>query len=115
MAKNVIALASGATERRALPHLVSHLRNRGIRSRVPRCWPCGFPDIPISVGAGRAWFARLHRLEDKRMSPFDRKRSVAPVELGARRMIAGYTVLWRWPSNRGCRRPVGSRAPGYEE
>ena len=30
MAKNVIVLASGETERRALPHLLSHLRARGI-------------------------------------------------------------------------------------
>ena len=30
MAKNVIVLASGETERRALPHLLSHLRDRGV-------------------------------------------------------------------------------------
>jgi len=65
MTKNVIVLASGETERRALPHLLSHLRNRSISSRVPRRWLCGFPDVPIPIGVGRAWFARLHRLEDK--------------------------------------------------
>ena len=53
MAKNVIALASGETERRALPHLLSHLRNRGIRSRGPQCRPGGFPDIPSrAAGSG---------------------------------------------------------------
>ena len=30
MARNVVILASGETERRALPHLISHLRNRGV-------------------------------------------------------------------------------------
>ena len=30
MARNVIILASGETERRALPHLLAHLRDRGI-------------------------------------------------------------------------------------
>ena len=30
MTKNVIVLASGETERRALPHLVLHLQNRGV-------------------------------------------------------------------------------------
>ena len=30
MARNVIVLASGETERHALPHLLSHLRNRGV-------------------------------------------------------------------------------------
>ena len=30
MARNVIILASGETERRALPHLLAHLRNRGV-------------------------------------------------------------------------------------
>ena len=38
MAKNVIVLASGETERRALPHLLSYLRARGVSSvevRIP--------------------------------------------------------------------------------
>ena len=50
MTKNVIVLASGETERRALPHLLSHLRDRGISSRVPWRWLCGFPGIPIGAG-----------------------------------------------------------------
>ena len=38
MTKNVIVLASGETERKALPHLLSHLRDRGVSSvevRIP--------------------------------------------------------------------------------
>ena len=38
MAKSVIVLASGETERRALPHLLVHLRNRGVSAvevRIP--------------------------------------------------------------------------------
>ena len=38
MTKNVIVLASGETERRALPHLVLHLQNRGVfvmKVRIP--------------------------------------------------------------------------------
>ena len=106
MAKNVIVLASGGDgAARSSPSAFPPAESGHPLSRtaVLAAWP---PDIPISVGAGRAWFARLHRLEDKYMNPFDRKRSIAPVELGARGIIAGYTVPWRWPSNRG------SRAPG---
>ena len=57
MARSVIVVASGETELRALPHLLSHLRDRGISSRVLRRWPRGFPGIQIPIGAGRAWFA----------------------------------------------------------
>ena len=39
MAKNIIVLASGQTERPVLPHLLSHLRDRGVSPvevRIPR-------------------------------------------------------------------------------
>ena len=39
MAKNVIVLASGETERRALPHLLAHLRNRGVSVEEVRIPP----------------------------------------------------------------------------
>ena len=39
MAKNVIILASGETERRALPHLLAHLRNRGVSVEEVRIPP----------------------------------------------------------------------------
>ena len=35
MSKNVVAIASGETERRALPHLLEHLHGHDIRIRIP--------------------------------------------------------------------------------
>ena len=35
MSKNVVVIASGETERRALPHLLNHLHERDIRVRIP--------------------------------------------------------------------------------
>ena len=35
MSKNVVVIASGETERRALPHLLAHLHDRDIRVRIP--------------------------------------------------------------------------------
>ena len=35
MSKNVVVIASGETERRALPHLLDHLHGRDIRVRIP--------------------------------------------------------------------------------
>ena len=35
MSKNVVVIASGETERRALPHLLGHLHERDIRVRIP--------------------------------------------------------------------------------
>ena len=35
MSKNVVVIASGETERRALPHLLDHLHERDIRVRIP--------------------------------------------------------------------------------
>ena len=49
MAKNVIVLASGETERRALPHLLAHLRNRGVFVVEVR--------IPPRNGALSIWMA----------------------------------------------------------
>ena len=61
MAKKVIVLASGETERRALPHLLDHLRNRGVSVEEVR--------IPLRNGAlsvrmaarliNAAWYERL--------------------------------------------------------
>ena len=39
MVKNVIVLASGETERRALPHLLAHLRNQGVSVEEVRIPP----------------------------------------------------------------------------
>ena len=35
MSKNVVVIAPGETERRALPHLLDHLQDRDIRVRIP--------------------------------------------------------------------------------
>ena len=32
-------------------------RGDRFRARILRCWPRGFPGIPIPIGAGTAWFA----------------------------------------------------------
>ena len=66
MTKHVIVVASGETERRALPHLVSHLRDRDIavEVRIPprhRALRTGVAESLIKA----AWFESLHNPPDK--------------------------------------------------
>ncbi len=60
MAKSVIAIASGETERRALPHLVAHLRPLGYELADVRIPPRGSAlDISMAEKLIKAaWFAR---------------------------------------------------------
>ena len=61
MAKNVIILASGETERRALPHLLAHLRNRGVSVEEVRIPPRG-GELSVKMAAKlieAAWYERL--------------------------------------------------------
>ena len=48
MTKHVVVIASGETERRALPHLVAHLRERGIALRLV-ITPPGHRDLRPNV------------------------------------------------------------------
>ena len=67
MAKNVIVLASGETERRALPHLLSHLRDQGV-SLVEVRIPPGNGALSIQTAEQlirAAWFGRLDAPPDK--------------------------------------------------
>ena len=61
MTKKVIVLASGETERRALPHLLVHLRDHGVSVEEVRIPP---GNKPLSVEIARklihaAWYDRL--------------------------------------------------------
>lgn len=61
MSKHVVVLASGETERRALPHLVSHLREAGITLEVripPRHRALRVDVVEKIIKA--AWFASIH-------------------------------------------------------
>ena len=61
MAKNVITLASGETERRALPHLLAHLRNRGVSVEEVRIPPRNGA-LSVKMAAKlieAAWYERL--------------------------------------------------------
>lgn len=67
MTKRVIVIASGETERRAIPHLVVHLKNRGIVIDGVRIPPRG---RPLDIGmveklVTAAWYGNLHAPPDK--------------------------------------------------
>ena len=61
MVKNVIVLASGETERRALPHLLAHLRNRGVSVEEVRIPPRnGALSVKMAAKLIKAvWYERL--------------------------------------------------------
>ena len=66
MSKHVVVVASGETERRALPHLVSHLREAGITVDVripPRHRALRVDVVERIIKA--TWFASLHDPPDK--------------------------------------------------
>ena len=61
MARNVIILASGETERRALPHLLAHLRNWGVSVEEVRIPPRNGA-LSVRMAArliNAAWYERL--------------------------------------------------------
>ena len=67
MTKRVIVIASGETERRAIPHLVEHLKNRGIIIDGVRIPP---RQRPLDIGMVEklikaAWYESLHAPLDK--------------------------------------------------
>lgn len=67
MTKRVIVIASGETERRAIPHLVEHLKNRGIVIDGVRIPP---RQRPLDIGMVEklikaAWYESLHAPLDK--------------------------------------------------
>lgn len=62
MAKRVVVIASGETERRALPHLVRHLEGQGValaEVRIPPGHSALKPDVAASL-IKAAWYANLH-------------------------------------------------------
>ena len=61
MTGNVIVLASGETERRALPHLLAHLRNRGVSAEEVRIPPRnGALSVKMAAKLMKAaWYERL--------------------------------------------------------
>ena len=67
MAKHVVVVASGETERRALPHLVSHLRSQGIHVvevRIPaRNRPLNIANAEKLIKA--AWYGHSGKPPDK--------------------------------------------------
>ena len=67
MARNVIVLASGETERRALPHLLSHLRNRGVSLVEVRIPPRnGALSVQMAEKLIKAaWYERLDASPEK--------------------------------------------------
>ena len=104
MAKNVIILASGETERRALPYLLAHLRSRGISVEEIRIPPRnGALSVQMAERLIKAiWYERFNvsvspdkfvvlldvdgELPDKVLEPF----KVLPERLGGQ---IGATVL----------------------
>ncbi len=67
MGKRVVVVASGETERRALPHLVKHLRENGVLVVDVRVPP---RNLPLKPEMGEklikaAWYSRLHEPPDK--------------------------------------------------
>lgn len=67
MAKRVTIIASGETERRALPHLVSHLRDQGVSVTDVRIPP---RNRSLKVGVAEslikaAWYSGVESLPDK--------------------------------------------------
>ena len=67
MPKRVVVVASGETERRALPHLVRHLELVGVSIVDVRVPPRNLPLKPEMVEQliKAAWFSRLHEPPDK--------------------------------------------------
>ena len=65
--KRVVVIASGETERRALPHLLRHLEDRGIVLESIRVPPRGLPMRPDMVEKliKSAWFANPRTPPDK--------------------------------------------------
>ena len=67
MAKNVIVLASGETERRALPHLLFHLRDCGVSLMEVRIPPRN-GELRVQMAERiikAAWYERLDAPPDK--------------------------------------------------
>lgn len=67
MAKRVVVVASGETERRALPHLLAHLEADGVTLVDVRIPP---RNLPLKPDMGEklikaAWFSSLHEPPDK--------------------------------------------------
>ncbi len=67
MAKRVVVVASGETERRALPHLLAHLETDGVTVVDVRIPP---RNLPLKPDMGErlikaAWFSSLHEPPDK--------------------------------------------------
>ena len=82
MSKRVVVLASGETERRALPHLVSHLREAGITVEVripPRHRALRVDVVERIIKA--AWFASTHDPPAKFVVLVDVDRSATPDEV----------------------------------
>ena len=80
MSKHVVVVASGETERRALPHLVSHLREAGITVdvRIPPRHRALRVDVVESI-IKATWFASLHDPPAKFVVLIDVDRATTPV------------------------------------
>lgn len=67
MPKHVIVIASGETERRALPHLVRHLSERGVLAEDVRIPPRNMAlDVEMAESLIKAaWYENLDALPDK--------------------------------------------------
>ena len=67
MAKRVVVVASGETERRALPHLLAHLETDGVTLVDVRIPPRNLPLKPDMAEKliKAAWFSSLHEPPDK--------------------------------------------------
>lgn len=67
MAKSVIVIASGETERRAVPHLLSHIASLGVEC-VDVVIPPGHKSLSVEMAERlikASWFSRLHRPVEK--------------------------------------------------
>ena len=133
MAKKVIVLASGETERRALPHLLAHLRDQGVSVEEIRIPPRnGVLSIRMAEKLIKAaWYERLGvcppdkfvvlldvdgKFPDKVLEPF----SALPERLGSKIEVAIRCAYAQWhleawyfadaANLRGC---LG-RAPGVD-
>lgn len=63
MAKHVVVIASGETERRSLPHLLAHLRNEGIIIDEVRC-PSRNRALTVEIAESlmkATWFASISK------------------------------------------------------
>lgn len=131
MNKHVVVVASGETERRALPHLVSHLREVGITVEVrtpPRHRALRVDVVEKIIKA--AWFASVHEppakfvvlvdvdqaaTPDEVVAPLEEELSQRVPSVGAKLLFAHaqqHLEAWYFADSENLREWLGGRSLG---